>query len=49
MLSCTITDRVSIGQPCCAVHNCANLLPSTQLCYCNVHADFEAVCSVEGC
>ncbi|KZO89741.1 hypothetical protein CALVIDRAFT_491440, partial [Calocera viscosa TUFC12733] len=49
MLSCAITDGVSIGRPCCAVHNCASPLPTNRARFCSTHAPLELICSVEGC
>ncbi|KZP00080.1 hypothetical protein CALVIDRAFT_476434, partial [Calocera viscosa TUFC12733] len=48
-LSCAITDGVSIGRPCCAIHNCPNPLPSNRAHYCHVHTTLESICAVEGC
>ncbi|KZO91274.1 hypothetical protein CALVIDRAFT_489335 [Calocera viscosa TUFC12733] len=49
MLSCAITDGVSIGRPCCAVHDCPNPLPKNHARYCSVHSTLESICSVHGC
>ncbi|KZT50698.1 hypothetical protein CALCODRAFT_444209 [Calocera cornea HHB12733] len=49
MLSCAITDGVSIGRPCCRVHNCANPLPTNRSRYCLQHQAIDAICAVEGC
>ncbi|TFK45431.1 hypothetical protein OE88DRAFT_1721508 [Heliocybe sulcata] len=44
-----VTDGLTIGHPCCAVHNCHHPLRRTKDRFCAYHADFENICSVEGC
>ncbi|KZO93021.1 hypothetical protein CALVIDRAFT_486523, partial [Calocera viscosa TUFC12733] len=48
-LTCAITDGVSIGRPCCAIHNCPNALSSNRARYCSSHSTLESICAVEGC
>ncbi|KZT60570.1 hypothetical protein CALCODRAFT_416579, partial [Calocera cornea HHB12733] len=48
-LSCAITDGVSIGRPCCSVHNCAKSLPNNRARYCELHEPLNHICAIEDC
>ena len=45
----TVGDGLSIGQPCCAVHNCKVDLASKRDVYCPAHVHLEQQCAVTGC
>jgi hypothetical protein len=48
-----VTDGVTLGHPCCKVHNCTNPLPSNRAHFCNSVADdhrlLKELCVVTGC
>ena len=44
-----VIDGVTIGHPCCAIHNCHLPLENNQHRFCTVHQGQEAVCAVIGC
>lgn len=44
-----VTDGVTVGHPCCAVHNCHIPLASNRHRFCPVHAKKEEKCSIVGC
>ncbi|EPQ54160.1 hypothetical protein GLOTRDRAFT_44279 [Gloeophyllum trabeum ATCC 11539] len=45
-----VTDGVSIGHPCCAVHDCQEpLMPMKGARYCRLHAGYETKCAVISC
>ncbi|EIN11940.1 hypothetical protein PUNSTDRAFT_62687, partial [Punctularia strigosozonata HHB-11173 SS5] len=45
-----VTDGLTIGHPCCAVHNCQQPLPSAKgTRYCTTHQEREKKCAVDGC
>lgn len=47
---CTvITDGITIGRPCCKVHNCTQPLPNNCAHFCLEHALLKKVCVVIGC
>jgi len=48
-VSVAVIDGVTIGHPCCAVHNCHLLLENNQHRFCTAHQGQEAVCAVIGC
>ncbi|KDR68401.1 hypothetical protein GALMADRAFT_231368 [Galerina marginata CBS 339.88] len=45
----TVTDGITIGRPCCAVHDCPNSLPTVKHRYCLNHSDLAAICAVVSC
>ncbi|KZT60403.1 hypothetical protein CALCODRAFT_425148, partial [Calocera cornea HHB12733] len=44
-----VTDGISLGRPCCRVHNCPFPLTNHHAHFCAVHAEKEQLCAVEGC
>lgn len=44
-----VVDGVTLGRPCCAVHDCHEDLPSNRDRFCKTHADLHQQCAVEGC
>jgi len=44
-----ITDGITIGRPCCKVHNCTQPLPNNHAHFCLEHAALKKVCIVVGC
>lgn len=44
-----VTDGITIGRPCCSVHDCQNPLPSQRARFCDVHSDLDGQCVVVGC
>ncbi|KZT46451.1 hypothetical protein CALCODRAFT_422753, partial [Calocera cornea HHB12733] len=44
-----VTDGVTIGHPCCAVHNCHEPLPTIAARYCSTHDHLNHICAVRGC
>jgi hypothetical protein len=49
MVSAVVIDGVTVGRPCCAVHNCKVPLASNRHRYCPDHFEFELLCSIIGC
>ena len=48
-VSAGITDRVTVGHPCCLIHNCTIPLASQQHHFCRTHADHQLLCRIENC
>ncbi|KAF8196056.1 hypothetical protein BJ912DRAFT_125465 [Pholiota molesta] len=48
-LRATVTDGLSIGRPCCKVHNCTKPLPTNRDHFCIDHQDLKAICVVTEC
>ena len=44
-----VMDGITIGRPCCGVHDCKESLPSQRARYCPKHAGLDAFCVVVGC
>jgi hypothetical protein len=44
-----VTDGVTLGHPCCAIHECKNPLESHRMRYCLAHSNKEAECSILSC
>ena len=44
-----VTDGVTLGHPCCAVHDCQEALSNNHQMFCNTHQSLQSQCSVEGC
>jgi CxC6 like cysteine cluster associated with KDZ transposases len=44
-----VTDGVTLGHPCCAIHECKNPLQSHRMRYCLIHSNKEAECSILNC
>ena len=45
----TVTDGITIGRPCRAVHDCKEVLPTVKHRYCITHLANNQVCAVEAC
>jgi len=45
----TVTDGVTIGRPCCAVHDCKEPLPTVKHRFCQTHNQLIHLCAVENC
>ena len=48
-LCSVVVDRITIGHPCCGVHNCTIPLESARNRFCQRHQEYEQVCSVVDC
>lgn len=48
-VAAVVIDGVTIGRPCCSIHNCHDPLQSNQDRFCPDHARFNLVCAVVGC
>ena len=44
-----VTDGVTIGRPCCAVHDCKDPLPTVKHRYCQKHSDLAKLCAIVSC
>lgn len=44
-----VTDGVTVGRPCCGVHDCKGRLLSQRARFCDVHINLERQCSILGC
>ncbi|KAF4609858.1 hypothetical protein D9613_010386 [Agrocybe pediades] len=44
-----VSDGITLGHPCCSVHDCANSLLNNKFRYCEQHMYKQAECSIEGC
>jgi hypothetical protein len=44
-----VIDGITIGHPCCVIHDCKVPLESQRHRYCPQHQDWEQKCAVEGC
>lgn len=49
MVSLVVIDGVTIGHPCCAVHNCRIPLTSQRHHFCPTHADRNNICAINMC
>ncbi|KAI0078139.1 hypothetical protein K474DRAFT_1594658 [Panus rudis PR-1116 ss-1] len=49
MIRAVVTDGVTIGRPCCGVHDCQGRLPTQQHRYCREHEEMEKQCCIIGC
>ncbi|KAJ7457135.1 hypothetical protein B0H11DRAFT_1738737 [Mycena galericulata] len=45
----TVTDGITIGRPCCAIHDCLEPLPTVKHRYCKSHRHFNKQCVVTDC
>ena len=45
----TVTDGVTLGHPCCAVHDCQEPLQSQRDSFCQLHQDERKICVVTSC
>lgn len=48
-ISVVVTDGITIGHPCCAVHNCHIPLANNRHRYCPDHAEQATLCAIIGC
>lgn len=48
-LRSVVVDGVTIGHPCCSVHDCTTQLASMQDRFCPTHSDLDLVCVVTDC
>ncbi|TFK59183.1 hypothetical protein BDN72DRAFT_906089 [Pluteus cervinus] len=44
-----VTDGITLGHPCCKVHNCPNPLPNNRAHFCEDHKDRKKTCVVVEC
>ncbi|KAI0054519.1 hypothetical protein BV25DRAFT_1922614 [Artomyces pyxidatus] len=44
-----VTDGVTIGRPCCGVHDCQEPLPTQRAHFCATHRSLSAICVVTTC
>ncbi len=44
-----VVDGITIGCPCCSVHDCQNPLPSQCARFCHTHSELNNECAVVGC
>ena len=44
-----VVDGITIGRPCCSVHDCQNALPSQRARFCSTHSGLDGECVVVGC
>lgn len=44
-----VTDGVTVGHPCCAIHNCALPLINNKHRYCPSHATESEICAIKTC
>lgn len=48
-VSCVVIDGITLGHPCCSVHNCKIPLTRQRDRFCSQHAAEASKCSVKGC
>jgi hypothetical protein len=48
-VSAVVIDGVTIGRPCCSIHNCHSPLQNNQHRFCPNHACFNLICAIVGC
>jgi len=49
LLRSAVTDGITIGHPCCRVHDCKEPLPNMKAHFCQLHHDLELECSTVSC
>ncbi|KAI0309415.1 hypothetical protein OF83DRAFT_1072073 [Amylostereum chailletii] len=49
VMRAVIMDGVTVGRPCCNVHDCQGRLPTQRARFCLEHTSLDKVCVVEGC
>ncbi|KAA1475663.1 hypothetical protein DENSPDRAFT_826307 [Dentipellis sp. KUC8613] len=49
IIRAVVMDGITIGRPCCKVHNCQEELPSQRAHFCKNHAGLNNECVVVGC
>ncbi|KAF7307585.1 hypothetical protein MIND_00553400 [Mycena indigotica] len=45
----TVTDGVTLGRPCCGVHDCLERLPNVKCRFCKKHENLDNICAVKQC
>ncbi|KAH8078731.1 hypothetical protein BXZ70DRAFT_901892 [Cristinia sonorae] len=48
-VSTVVMDGVTVGHPCCGIHNCKEALKSQRDRFCPTHMDQSHVCAIRGC
>ena len=48
-ISVIVIDGITIGHPCCAIHNCHTPLSNNHNRYCDMHIGSEKTCAIIGC
>ncbi|KZP31410.1 hypothetical protein FIBSPDRAFT_724394 [Athelia psychrophila] len=48
-LRSAVTDGISLGHPCCGIHDCKIPLPSQRHHHCTHHREYDGVCAIVGC
>ncbi|KAG1902956.1 uncharacterized protein F5891DRAFT_948423, partial [Suillus fuscotomentosus] len=48
-VSVVVVDGVTVGHPCCAVHNCHTPLSNNHHQFCPAHSSYDGTCSIIGC
>ena len=49
VMRAVVMDGVTVGRPCCKVHDCQGHLPSQRALFCSQHIHLSTVCVVDGC
>ncbi|KAI0071239.1 hypothetical protein K474DRAFT_1712639 [Panus rudis PR-1116 ss-1] len=49
IIRAVVTDGVTVGHPCCSVHDCQGRLPTQQHRFCSDHAHLDGRCRIIGC
>lgn len=49
MIRAVVTDGITIGRPCCGVHNCSETLLSPKERFCQSHSEYDTCCAVVTC
>ncbi|KAJ7107369.1 hypothetical protein C8R44DRAFT_561705, partial [Mycena epipterygia] len=48
-ISACTTDGVTVGHPCCGVHDCKIPLANQRAWFCPIHSGLQFVCAVNDC
>jgi hypothetical protein len=48
-VSAVVIDGVTVGRPCCGVHNCKNPLPTNRHRFCIEHEELKNICAIVDC
>lgn len=49
LLRSAVTDGIGLRHPCCGIHDCHELLPTSKSRFCTTHAALETKCATVGC
>ncbi|KAI0316552.1 hypothetical protein OF83DRAFT_1060180, partial [Amylostereum chailletii] len=49
VIRAAVMDGVTVGRPCCNVHDCQEELPSQRARFCSTHSSMSGLCVVIGC